>query len=428
MKFRLVVSVLEIIVDVNPAEVSSMASLHNTHSNGEVIDTVLRVEVLSDWEGVFQIEKAWDGLFVDAAYSTVYSTLHFCHCTWKYINDPQMEPYIVAVFDQANSELVAVFPMCLQQRKKFQCSYVAIIPIASDESDKVYPLIKVGYEAVAWIEFARILTERQSDWDVLHWRELSDGMVGRSILKNNLNHGCTRVETSQGGDGPLVDLTLDWEDFLNKHKRFRRALRRINRQLEGGVYLKVFQSCAEIQKALRIYVEIESKSWKKGRIGLSKSEQCLDFYQDVFLLMAEKKQICMGILYHGDKAISAEISYLAKDRVFFSHGTYDPDYASYSPGKISTGLFIKEHLGGQYLEGDFLAGFASYLVPWSSSIQTTTDVKIYNLRKSLVAIIWFRWQSKKTAKWILEKGSKLPPKLLLRRRKALNRSDQVRSR
>ena len=85
-----------------------------------------------------------------------------------------------------------------------------------------------------------------------------------------------------------------------------------------------------------------------------------------------------------EKVISVEVAYTFKDRVYFAHGTYDPDYAGLSAGTVNSSRLIQFFHGKGYTEGDFLAGYAGYNNPWASRIEKTQDIVIRKMN-------WKNW-------------------------------------
>lgn len=369
---------------------------HPMHGN-------LTTELFHDWAEIDKIKAEWDALVEQTSYPTVYSTYDFCLCGWKHFHEDDSSPFVVTVRDQGR--LVAVFPLRQETSYVHRIEYELILPIHTAEADKPYPLIADDYERHSWLAFAECLKQNPDDWDILYWPEVPDVLEGVEELEEAFE-GLKpfAVESENDAFGPILDLDQSWDEFKRKHRKLRKAITRINNKLDGGVHLKVYRSIDEIAKAVDIYAAIENKSWKSGKIGVSRNDTAREFYRDLAGVLAKNDQIRIGVLYHGTTPISAEIAYTCGDRVFFSHGTYDPAYKDVSPGKISTGLFIKEFLDGEFNYGDFLAGFAHYLSPWSDDFMTTTEVYVYKRRPAVHAI----WKWRKTKAWLKEKYKNNP--------------------
>lgn len=363
-------------------------------------DSRLHTELLSTWADIEKIRTEWDALLDQTDYPTVYSTYDFCRCGWVHFHKDDSTPFIIVVRDK--EKIVAIFPLRRETSYVYRIKYELILPLHTTETDKPYPLIAKSYERSSWLSLASHLKENPKSWDILYWSEVPDTLEGVEELEEAFSGSKTfAVESEDDAFGPILNLDQTWDEFKSKHRKLRKAITRINKKLEGGVHFKVYQTIEEIAQAVDIYALIELKGWKAGKIGLARNDTARQFYQNISSLLAKNGRIRIGILYHGEIPISAEIAYTSGDRVFFSHGTYDPAYKDVSPGKISTGLFIKEFLdlGDQFNHGDFLAGFAHYLSPWSDELMTTTEVNVYNRRPAVYAI----WKWRKTKKQLKNK-------------------------
>ena len=364
----------------------------------------LETQLLRDWSEIEKIRSEWDALLDQTIYPTVYSTYDFCFCGWEHFHDDESSsPFVVTVRDEG--KLVAVFPLRQETSYVYTIEYELILPIHTTEADKPYPLIAEDYEQTSWFAFADCLKANKKDWDILYWPEVPDVLDGVEELEE-VFEGLKpyAVDSLDDAFGPILDLDQTWDEFKAKHRKLRKAITRINNKLEGGVFLKVYRTPEEIAKAVDIYAAIEHTGWKAGKIGVARDDTSRQFYRDLAGVLAKNDQIRIGVLYHGTIPISAEIAYTSGDRVFFSHGTYDPHYKDVSPGKISTGLFIKEFLDDNFSYGDFLAGFSHYLSPWSDDFMTTTEVYVYN-RRPAVQVIW-KWR--KTKSWLKDKYKNNP--------------------
>ncbi len=379
-----------------------MHALQETSRIGSTTEQ-LSAELLHEWSNVEPLRVEWDELLERSPYTTIYSTYDFCYCGWMHFHEDESSPFVITIRDQG--KLVAVFPLRQETSYVHSIEYELILPLHTTEADKPYPLIAEGYERSSWLAFAQCLKENPDDWDILYWPEIPDLLEGVEELEEAFQGQkpyC--VESENDAFGPILDLEQTWDEFKSKHRKMRKAITRINNKLEGGVHFVVYRTEEEIARAVDVYADIEHKGWKAGRIGVARNETARDFYRELATVLAKNDEIRIGVLYHGEIPISAEIAYTCGDRVFFSHGTYDPAYKDVSPGKISTGYFIKEFLDDEFSYGDFLAGFSQYLSPWSDDFMTTTEVYVYNRRPAVHAI----WKWRRTKVWLKEKYKNNP--------------------
>ena len=351
--------------------------------------TEISARVHRSWTTLEPEFPAWEALLDDALYASIYATHEFCRLGWEAFHQHESALFVVTLYH--DEQLIAVFPMRLEDTRVAGIRHTVLMPVHLREADKPYPLIAKAFVEQAWAEFMRVAMAHRQEWDILNWPELPDELPGVDCLRESLRaYGSLRLETQPDASGPLVDLAQDQDTFTGRHRRFRRALRRLHKQTEGEVTLKLYSEAADMEDALKHYTDVERRSWKAGRIGVSRNARALQFHQTLCPALAKRGRIVIAILFDGETPISAEIAYICRERVFFSHGAFDSGYADLSPGKISTGLFIGSFLQGQYRWGDFLAGFADYLEPWSDTTMTSREVFVYQPRPA--ALVLWAWR------------------------------------
>ncbi len=172
----------------------------------------------------------------------------------------------------------------------------------------------------------------------------------------------------------MVRLDGDWKGFEAKHKNMRSKSRRLEKKIGEPFRYRVTGDPADVKQCLDEYIAIEQMGYKAGQ-GVSRKES-IPFYHDLLPRMAERGELLFGMMYDGATVISAEISYVYQDQVYFALGTYNPEYSKLSPGTVSTARFIEYFHDKGFVEGDFLAGFAKYVNPWSFRIEKTVSVTI----------------------------------------------------
>jgi CelD/BcsL family acetyltransferase involved in cellulose biosynthesis len=188
------------------------------------------------------------------------------------------------------------------------------------------------------------------------------------------------------------DLSGQWECFEKQHRNLRKKIKRIERNFGDGFSFQVFSKPEEMQRCLQRYIETEQKGWKGG-LGISEAENQL-FYGELIQRLAEKGQVHFGFISDGSRTVTAELTYTYLNTAYFAHGTYCDDYSHLSPGSVSTALSIKHFHHRGLVDGDFLAGFASYINPWSERYYTTKDTVIFKINRAFFIYAFVRIRQK----------------------------------
>lgn len=336
--------------------------------------TTTHVQVYKDWKSAETDITAWDELQQLADYPCIFSGPAYCRTAWRNLLSVAGELRLFTIRQKSDGLLIAVFPMMLYHRRQGPVRYRLLGPLSIEDTDKFYPLIRQGYESRVWRAFVESL--KSESWDVFRWKDFPLQMQRGLTAIEQLGTECGRLVRVKTAHSPIIDLRQSEDGFWSKHRKFRKALRKLEK-VHGSVRLKIYSEPGIVETGLAEYLAIERRGWKKECHGIGRTPDYLEFYHTLANELADTGQFRIGILTAGEKPVAGEIALVAAQRVYFVHGTYDEQYRDFSPGKISTGLFVMEHLSRGYQHGDCLAGFAHYLSPWSDEESLSADFMLY---------------------------------------------------
>lgn len=330
-------------------------------------------------EKVVSLEGAWRELHQHCTYRSLYNGFDFFIASVTAFATHEVGLLVLSV--SLDGELIAIFPLQTSSTTFAGLKLKQIEYAAQWEIDKPYPLIRGGRDAEAWRALFRFLSSGRIKW---HWFELvevREGLSGIAELASHFGLPWYWVRKHADRRSPIIALTDSWEDRWNAHPKMRRKVNRIEKSFGDRLRFEVVDSPDRWLELLDVYVDIESRGWKAGRVGIGKSAQALTFYRDLFGRLIRRGQLAFGVLSVDSKPIAIEIAYLDSGTVYFSHGTYDEEFSGYSPGMVSTTLFLRHFHHAGYKEGDYLAGYAGYVVPWCDRIVGSD--KLIVLRSSI---------------------------------------------
>lgn len=334
------------------------------------------VEKLDFGAELFGLKEEWDDLLRRSSRPTIYSTFDYVCTSCRHFKKDE-EIFFLLFRDEPGGRLLAIFPLSVWNEKRRGITVRTVrhgVTTKYTDIDKPYPIIDQNHEEACWTRFRDYFRKDFREWEIIVYDEL--------VVESYLNLGLGKLfrlpfywtEAKRGPDSPIVRLDGVWEEFWGAHPNMRKKYRRIEKKIGDHFAYKVTGDPADIERCLNEYIAIEEAGYKAGQ-GVSRQEG-LPFYRELFPRLAAKGQLYFGMMYDGDTVISAEISYVYLDRVYFALGTYNPEYSKLSPGTVSTSRFIQYFYGKGYVEGDFLAGFAHYINSWTSRIEKTTTVTI----------------------------------------------------
>ena len=327
------------------------------------------------------LAEEWDSLLARSSRPTVYSTFDCFDTVNEHFYEDDEEVYILLFREAESDALVAIFSYCIEKESLYgietQVLYHGIVP-DDPGVDKPYPIIEKDREEECWNRYCRYLKREFTDWDRLTYDEFTPESYFFRNLRSLFSFPGYWCKSVEGPESPIMDLNGDWEEFWMSHRKLRKKTRRLEKKMGDRLNYSIISDPDKISMCLDAYVETELLSWKAGKEGIS-PEDYQPFYRDLFVRLAEKGRIYFGILREEEKVVSLEVAYTFGDRVYFAHGTYDPAYSDISPGTVNSGWFIKFFHGKGYVEGDYLAGYASYNNPWAARIEKTVTINVRRL-------------------------------------------------
>ena len=327
---------------------------------------------------ISNLNERWHYLHKNSINPSIYNQFDFIIESLKNFTYKNVKPFILSI--EYKGELIALFYLQTDVEKRMGTPVKVIEFSALEEIDKPYPVIHKQHETRSWKAFFEYLAAN-NNWHILSLIEQTSEQINIISKAASSNDHIYRINDDKSG--PIIDLTIGWENFWSQHKKMRKKLYKLQKKYTERLTFEIKPGAQLIDQ----YISIERNSWKNGKLGISKKSNFINFYKNLAARLPEK-QFYIGILSLDGHAISGEIAYTQGSTVYFCHGCYDSNFKTYSPGMVSTSLFIQFFMDSNtFSKGDFLCGYAGYLDAWSDNICHTQRVDIY--RSSLVTYAFF---------------------------------------
>ena len=331
--------------------------------------------------------KEWQELLNVCVSPSIYMTPEFLLPALEHLLRRKENAKTLVIREASSQQLLGLFFFRITRSKwkllQFNIAEYSIV----DEVDKPYPIMHAEHESAIWKLILDYFLTRQQEWDILDFMELP---ANQAVFQASARvYQLPRFFRQQSLDtcSPIVDLSLPWSEFASQHKKMRKKINKMSKDFAQDFEFKVY-SGTNIKAYLDEYIQLEQKSWKaKKQIGITKNSWTTSFYIEFLSELAKTNSVYFAFIYIAGELVSGEIAYIYKDQVYFSHGSYDPKYKKYSPGMVSTALFIKSLCGQNYRNGDFLGGFAKYIIPWAKAIIKSERVTIINLSPRMIFVL-----------------------------------------
>jgi CelD/BcsL family acetyltransferase involved in cellulose biosynthesis len=340
---------------------------------------LIKVRLIDDLASWSRLESEWDDLLLNSSCPSIFLSYDYLSRAWKYFHKQNSQPFLLTLHD-ANDRLVGIAPFRRGAQTIRGRSFQVVRHALSWEVDKPYVIALADMEAEVWRGVAEFFHSHPDQWDILSLEEMPADLMGVNRLQQLFNGSRYSVEVVEGASGAYIDLTGQPGEFTRKHKKFKEKLRRVEK-LPQGYHLEIHDTPDTIAGGFEKFVAIEEKSWKKGKIGVTKDDTHLAFYQEMVPALAAKGRSTIRIMSTGDTLLAGTLTYAFGDTVFFHQTAYNPEFRKHSPGAVLIGLLIEGLLGQGYRRADCLCGYADYLQRWTSAEVHTSNVVVY--RKSV---------------------------------------------
>lgn len=152
--------------------------------------------------------------------------------------------------------------------------------------------------------------------------------------------------------------------WLRKSKKFR---------TEGHGTLELITDVNDVERALKAFQTIYSKSWKKP-------EPYADFVPQWARVSARNGWLRMGIARLGDMPIAAQFWFTRHGRAHIFKLAYDDEYSRWSAGTLLTAFMIQHSLETDKVdEIDYLTGDDDYKKSWMTERRERVGIRACNL-------------------------------------------------
>lgn len=329
---------------------------------------------------IVQFSSEWDELLALSTKPSIYASFDYIFTSLEHADPKAEKVFFIFIRESRNNQLRAIFPMSLWEEKAYRMKTRILkhaITIDNSDVDKPYPIIHKDFEKECWVLFKNYFIKNYTAWDRIVYDEIHNLSQLNHLAKKLFAKPFFWLRSFQGPVSPIVDLSSSWSAFYAKHRNLRRKVRRMQKCLSGGFSYKVYTQQDQMQWCLEQYIRIEMMGWKANKGISSEGDNLL--YSELLTKLAKKNQVYFGILFDGENIVAIELSYSYLDKIYFAHGTYNPEYSHLSPGSVSTGKFIEYFHEKNFTHGDFLAGYAHYIDPWAKEVEPSTNMMIIKI-------------------------------------------------
>jgi len=334
-------------------------------------DSGIEFELVTEAESLASLRAEWDALwqrvalpFYELSYSVVWHA-------WTRVAAVQGHELRIVV-GRKDGQVVLIWPAILRQ-EKFQGIWRVVSWLGRDPIDYGAVLVDSGADAgsSAWINGALAFLADAAGADVLSFNCVPEG----SGFYKELQQSCPDVLPAD--PAPYIDL-CNWKSFeeymAQLPKSFRKNLRRRLRRLEetGSVEFRFETDCdLPTLKEHIAWITHHKSNWLDER-GMIHGELTSSKYADSMVCTLQDapagKAWLTKLLVDG-VTIAADISLVSGNRCYSDYGSFDLQWAKYSPGALLMNETIQWAFGKNVDFFDLGRGADDYKLKWCSGVR-----------------------------------------------------------
>jgi CelD/BcsL family acetyltransferase involved in cellulose biosynthesis len=344
------------------------------------------VDSEQDWVA---LRGEWDALVAGSVFPSIFLTFDYLFHAFRAFHAAEATPFLL-VLRSDDGALIGIAPFRRSRRRQRGLSLLVLEYVTTWEVDKPYIIALAGHEAECWGAIQHFLHGHPTLWDLLELTEVPDSTGGKRDIERVFDTRDYRCIVERGPDGPIIDLTVSWPEFLRRHYKLSRAVKRLDKHL-GGHDILTFDRPETIEAGIDRYMALEELSWKSGKHGLRKNRWHLDFYSEAIRAASCDHRVAIRLLARADELVAGHVCWEYGDTVYIHHTVYNPAFSHLSPGTVFMGLVLGEYMKtGRFKFADLLCGFADFYKPWAMQIVGTSHVQVFRLSAKTRLHLWLR--------------------------------------
>lgn len=280
-----------------------------------------------------------------------------------------------------NGEVKAIFPCLIKSTSCNGMKRSVIGSITNDHTCHYDFVIDPDGREDALSHFIGALRRIMSDAEVAFEYMPSSGENTVSYV-STLRRGRTPVHTSHGPWAPWIELSGDWNQFLEAlPRKLRSNLKRRRKHAEekGKLEFEVIRQSDGLDETLDALFEIEARSWK-GKEGtaikLDSEVEC--FYRRLAHWAMKENCLYIFLLKLDGLPIAGSICISSGKTVYLLKIGYDELFGKLSPGSLLQAETLKYlFMVPEIAVYNFLGACDRWKMEWTSSFGESSSLNIY---------------------------------------------------
>jgi len=330
------------------------------------VATSLRVDTITDRQGLLDLQPAWDALLEEAGVDHPFLSHEWVRTWWECFGAGH-ELHLLVVKD--GDRPIAIVPL-MRSLGRFYGLRVRRLEIVGNVHTQRFDVISGPRRPEAYRAIWQTLLQQKALWDVLVLSHLPAGSPTLAMLTSLAQGDGYLTGVWRSAEAPYIPIEGGWDAYFNQLSRKHRAnLRRRGKRLQqfGDVRMEVVGSGRELRGALEEGLRIEAAGWK-GRAGtaIAADADTHRFYSLLAQRAARRGWLRLHFLRVGGRRIAFDFSLAYAGKAYLLKPAYDPEFAACSPYSQLLVRILQDHFDRGVKEFDFLGQEDAWKFDWAT--------------------------------------------------------------
>jgi hypothetical protein len=339
----------------------------------------------ADWPLQKDFIADWDFLYEKTPHASV-----FCRLEWIlsgieiYGLHEEVAPY--RFYDENNElQAIGIFHI-LKEKGRF--STRTIFRTIDNNSQKIVPLLAANKEHMtqAILTLRETLGQRIDYFDFFKLEGQNDDLAE---LKGYLQEVNIPYDLKTFNEQPQFLLQTSWENYLElrtqgHRKKIRRYTRKLQEEYDDYKFIRLqtpndFSAYGE-QQVMDEIMELFCCGWQYSALQKESDNaynQLMEFYQLISQRFMPLGLLDICLLKADGNLLAFELNLCEKGSVYMLFGSYNPDYADWSPGNAILSEIIQDSFKQNYHSIEFGGEYLDYKKLWTKDFSYSYHLRIY---------------------------------------------------
>lgn len=337
-------------------------------------DDELVVEVTTDEAGLDALRTEWNEAAAASLDPNVFLTWEWLRTWWRHFGEGRVEARLHVVTVRDDAGLVAAAPLFRSRTKVGPFSAWVLRPISYDAGDYGgFLLVRRQHEAIDKLTdhlAGQLAGPLGTGPQTISLSRLpSDSTLLTHLSDRADRQGTLQVKEIDLGDAcPYADVRDGYN--LNRHLKKHKVRQRMRRLSEKHEVTFGHHTGDSLDDGLEALVDLHRRRWDDRQDDFQ--GLLADSGQEAFLLDAIRALDSQGwlqllTLRADGRPVAVELDFCFARRVYMFKGTFDPDFAEFSPGQLAHYRVFEDGIAAGVQEFDFLRGDHPYKRRWANN-------------------------------------------------------------